>query len=98
MGGVALMAGSRVRLVPRPGSDIHGLVLSGQPATVECIERNLDNRLCLVVTLDIDPAREPERQQQQFGQRFCLSLGEVEPRLDAAQTAAPGAGEAPAGG
>jgi hydrogenase maturation protease len=57
--GSALAVGDRVRLRPRAGAggDIMDLVLDGRTAVVEAIERDLEDRVHLALTLEDDPAR-----------------------------------------
>jgi hypothetical protein len=59
VGGVALTAGSRVRL--RPGArrtDAQDMFLAGMSATVRAVMRDTEDRECLAVTVDDDPATE----------------------------------------
>jgi hydrogenase maturation protease len=76
--GVALRKGSRVRLCPRPGGDVMDLALSGQTATVECIEQDYEGKHQLSVVLDQDPGRDMGLLRQP-GHRFFFTLEEVEP-------------------
>jgi hypothetical protein len=74
----ALRAGQRVRLRPRRRADVLDLALAGRAATIERIERDLDGRVFVVVSVDDDPGRD-------LGARGALAHGfffapdEVEP-------------------
>jgi hypothetical protein len=82
IGGATVGPGSRVRL--RPGtrrSDAQDMFLAGLPATVEAVMRDVEDRDCLAVTIDDDPARELLRWQRRF---HYFYPDEVEP-LDPAR-------------
>ena len=74
----ALRAGQRVRLRPRRRADVLDLALAGRTAMIDRIERDLDGRVFVVVTVDDDPGRD-------LGARGALAHGfffapdEVEP-------------------
>jgi hydrogenase maturation protease len=79
--GVALRAGSRVRLRPRAGADVFDLALSGRTALVQSIEQDLDGRLALALIVEDDPGRDLGAQRQ-IGHRFFFAPEEVEPLPD----------------
>jgi hypothetical protein len=65
--GATIVAGSRVRL--RPGarrSDAQDMFLAGMTATVEAVMRDVEDRDCLAVTIDDDPATEVLRWHGRF--------------------------------
>ncbi|HEX3904465.1 MAG TPA: hypothetical protein VH853_16625 [Polyangia bacterium] len=67
VGGVSVGPGTRVRL--RPGArrtDAQDMFLDGLTATVEAVMRDVEDRDCLAVTIDDDPAREILRWQRRF--------------------------------
>lgn len=67
LSGVTIGPGTRVKL--RPGgrrADAQDMFLEGLTATVEAIMRDVEDRDCLAVTLDEDPARELLRWQRRF--------------------------------
>ena len=69
--------GSRVRL--RPGArrtDAQDMFLDGMAATVEAVVRDVEDRDCLAVTLDDDPAADLLRWQRRF---LYFHLDEIEP-------------------
>jgi hydrogenase maturation protease len=76
--GVAVGKGSQVRLRPRPGGDVMDLALTGQTATVECIEQDYEGKHQLSVVLDDDPGRDMGLLRQP-GHRFFFTPEEVEP-------------------
>jgi hypothetical protein len=73
----ALKVGDRVRLRPKPGGDVFDIVLKGQIAIVEAIERDFEDRVHVAVTLLDDPGRDLGMQRMP-GHRFFFSLSEVE--------------------
>jgi hypothetical protein len=82
--GTVVGPGSRVRL--RPGArrtDAQDMFLEGMIATVEAVVRDVEDRDCLAVTLDDDPAAELLRWQRRF---LYFRPDEIEP-LDAAADA-----------
>jgi hypothetical protein len=85
VGAATVGPGSRVRL--RPGSrrtDAQDMFLDGMTATVEAIVRDVEDRDCLAVTLDGDPAAELLRWQRRF---LYFHPDEIEP-LDEQEPAA----------
>jgi hypothetical protein len=75
--GVAIGPGSRVRLRPGPRrTDAQDMFLAGLTATVEAVMRDVDDRDCLAVTVDDDPAVEIARWHRRF---FYFQPDEVEP-------------------
>jgi hydrogenase maturation protease len=76
--GVEVRAGSRVRLRPLPGGDVMDLALSGQIATIECIEQDYEGKQHVCVVLDDDPGKDMGLLRQP-GHRFFFGPEEVEP-------------------
>jgi hydrogenase maturation protease len=76
--GVEVRTGSRVRLRPRPGGDVMDIALSGQIATIECIEQDYEGKHHVCVVLDDDPGNDMGLLRQP-GHRFFFDAGEVEP-------------------
>ncbi len=76
--GTEVRCGSRVRLLPKAGSDIFDLALAGRSASVEAIEQDLEGEVRLAVVVDDDPGRDLGFARQP-GHRFFFSLEEVEP-------------------
>jgi hypothetical protein len=77
VGGALIGPGSRVRL--RPGgrrTDAQDMFLDGMTATVEAVLRDVEDRDCLAVTLDDDPAAELLRWQRRY---LYFHLDEIEP-------------------
>jgi hypothetical protein len=70
----ALRPGAAVRLRPGRRADILDLALAGQRATVDSLERDLEGRTYVVVTVDDDPGRD----MGAFGHRFFFRPEEVE--------------------
>jgi hypothetical protein len=70
--------GDRVRLQPRPGSDILDFALAGRAATVVAVEQDLEGRLHLAVVLDDDPGRDLGAAGLP-GHRFFFAPDDVEP-------------------
>jgi hydrogenase maturation protease len=89
VGDMAVIRGSRVRLMPRAGRDVFDLALAGRVATVESIELDIDGSTHLVVTIDDDPARD-FRDLRMPGHRFFFRTDEVEPVVDGEPVAEPG--------
>jgi hypothetical protein len=73
----AFRVGDRVRLKPRPGSDIMDIVLNGQMAVVESVECDFENRVHLAVTLLDDPGRDLGLDRMP-GHRFFFAPDELE--------------------
>jgi hypothetical protein len=87
--GQEVKAGSRVRLHPSAKADAFDMLLNGQTARIELIQQDFENRVYLVVTLDIDPGRDQmdklrENEKPLPGHRFFFFPEEVEPLEDAA--------------
>jgi hydrogenase maturation protease len=76
--GVEVRTGSRVRLRPRPGGDVMDIALTGQIATVECIEQDYEGKQHVCVVLDDDPGKDMGMLRQP-GHRFFFDAEEVEP-------------------
>ncbi|MGA3349037.1 MAG: hydrogenase maturation protease [Candidatus Sulfotelmatobacter sp.] len=76
--GVEIKQGSRVRLRPRPGGDVMDIALTGQVATIECIEQDYDGKQHVCVVLDDDPGRDMGMLRQP-GHRFFFDAEEIEP-------------------
>jgi hypothetical protein len=53
-----LRPGARVRLRPRDGADVLDLALAGKRATVHAVERDLEGRTYVAVTVDDDPGKD----------------------------------------
>ena len=79
--GVEVKPGDRVRLRPRHRADIMDVALDGKTATIEAIERDLENRVHLAVVIDDDPGRDLGLLRQ-VGHRFFFAPMEVEPLVD----------------
>lgn len=75
--GIDLRPGDRVRLRPRGVTDIIDIALSGQPAVIESIEQDFEDRIHLAVILDGDPGRDLGELRQP-GHRFFFAPNEVE--------------------
>jgi hydrogenase maturation protease len=89
VGGVAVRAGSVVRLVPRrTGSDIFEVALAGRTAVVHEVLQDLEGRIQLAVTVTDDPGRDLGAMRRP-GHRFFLAPDEVEPIEPAPAAAAP---------
>ncbi|MGA7217281.1 MAG: hydrogenase maturation protease [Candidatus Sulfotelmatobacter sp.] len=76
--GVEVRTGTRVRLRPRPGGDVIDIALSGQIATIECIEQDYEGKQHVCVVLDNDPGKDMGMLRQP-GHRFFFDVEEVEP-------------------
>jgi hydrogenase maturation protease len=76
--GVEVRTGSRVRLRPRPGGDVMDIALTGQIATVECIEQDYEGKQHVCVVLDNDPGKDMGLLRQP-GHRFFFDAEEIEP-------------------
>ena len=75
---VAVKAGDRVRLRPRPRGDILDLALAGKIAVVESIEQNYEGQFHFAVVLEDDPGSDLGLLRQP-GHRFFFAADEVEP-------------------
>jgi len=76
-------AGDRVLLHPGKGrrgtlTDAMDMMLDGKTARIEVIQQDFENRIYLVVTLDIDPGREQCDERMLPGHRFFFFPEEVE--------------------
>ncbi|MEV0387033.1 hydrogenase maturation protease [Nonomuraea sp. NPDC050643] len=78
VGGVAVGAGSRVRLRPRSSADIFDLVLDGREGVVEAVEQDEEGAFHFAVTLDDDPGRDLGEARLP-GHRFFYAAEEIEP-------------------
>jgi hydrogenase maturation protease len=76
--GVEVRTGSRVRLRPRPGGDVMDIALTGQIATIDCIEQDYEGKQHVCVVIDNDPGRDMGLLRQP-GHRFFFDAEEVEP-------------------
>jgi hydrogenase maturation protease len=76
--GVEVRMGSRVRLRPRPGGDVMDIALTGQIATVECVEQDYEGKQHVCVVLDDDPGKDMGLLRQP-GHRFFFDAQEIEP-------------------
>jgi hydrogenase maturation protease len=77
-------AGDRVLLRPGRGrqgtlTDAMDMMLEGKTARVEVIQQDFENRIYLVVTLDVDPGREQWDERVLPGHRFFFFPEEVDP-------------------
>jgi len=78
VGGIAIHAGSRVRLRPRAGGDVMDIALTGKTAIIESIEQDYEGKLHVCVVVDDDPGRDIGLMRQP-GHRFFFDAEEVEP-------------------
>jgi hydrogenase maturation protease len=79
VGGVAVRAGSVVRLEPRQtGGDIFEVALAGRTGVVHEVLQDLEGRIQLAVTVTDDPGRDLGAMRRP-GHRFFLAPDEVEP-------------------
>ena len=81
--GKEVKAGDNVRLHPgrgRTGSltDAMDMMLDGRTARVEVIQQDFEDRIYLVVTLDIDPGREQWDERVLPGHRFFFFPEEID--------------------
>ena len=76
-----LQVGDRVRVKPCRTADVMDLALVGKLATIEAIERDLENRVQVAVTIDDDPGRDLARLP---GHRFLFAPEDLERAGDAA--------------
>ncbi|MFH0343472.1 MAG: hypothetical protein ACHBNF_15410 [Chromatiales bacterium] len=86
VGKVDLRVGDHVRLRPRAGADILDIALGGKTATIEAIERVIEDRVHVAVTVDDDPGREFGLERMP-GHRFFFSPEELEPLTNKSQRA-----------
>ncbi len=73
-----LKVGDRVRLRPKEGGDIMDIVLRGEFAVIEAIERDFENKVHVAVVVDADPGREFGMERMP-GHRFFFAPEELEP-------------------
>jgi hydrogenase maturation protease len=78
VGGVHLKPGDQVRIRPKGRSDVLDIALSGQRATIEAIEQDLERRIHLALVLENDPGKDLGLLRQP-GHRFFFGADEVEP-------------------
>jgi hypothetical protein len=76
--GVRLRPGDGVRIRPKGRSDIMDIALSGQRATIEAIEQDLEERIHLALVVEKDPGKDLGLMRQP-GHRFFFGVDEVEP-------------------
>lgn len=77
-GKMGLKVGMRVRLRPKPGGDVMDIVLKGEIAVVEAIERDFEDRIHVAVVIESDPGREFGMERMP-GHRFFFAPDEIEP-------------------
>jgi hypothetical protein len=82
--GMVVKAGDSVLLRPGRGrqgtlTDAMDMMLDGKTARVEVLQQDFENRIYLVVTLDVDPGREQWDERVLPGHRFFFFPEEVEP-------------------
>jgi hypothetical protein len=82
--GKVVKAGDNVLLRPGRGrqgtlTDAMDMMLDGKTARVEVLQQDFENRIYLVVTLDVDPGREQWDERVLPGHRFFFFPEEVEP-------------------
>ena len=82
--GRMVKAGDRVLLRPGRGrqgilTDAMDMMLDGKTARVEALQQDFENRIYLVVTLDVDPGREQWDERVLPGHRFFFFPEEVDP-------------------
>jgi hydrogenase maturation protease len=82
--GRIVKAGDSVLLRPGRGrqgtlTDAMDMMLDGKTARVEVIQQDFENRIYLVVTLDVDPGREQWDERVLPGHRFFFFPEEVDP-------------------
>lgn len=81
--GKEVKAGDKVILRPgrgRPGTmtDAMDMMLDGKTAHVEQLQQGFENRIYLVVTLDVDPGREQWDERVLPGHRFFFFPEEID--------------------
>ncbi len=74
--GERVTRGSRVVLRPNRRADAMDIFLRDQPATVAGVYRDVDDRVFVAVTVDVDPAA---AMHESFGRFFYFDPDEVEP-------------------
>ena len=79
--GIELKRGSRVRLWPQRRADIFDIALAGKLATIESIERTVEDEIYVAVTVDGDPGADLGLERQ-VGHRFFFRADELEPAGD----------------
>ncbi len=77
-GGRDFTVGDRVRLRAKGGGDIMDIVINGEVAIIEAIERDFEDRVHVAVVLEKDPGRELGFERMP-GHRFFFSPEEIEP-------------------
>ncbi len=82
--GKEVKAGDRVLLYPGRGrngrlTDAIDMMLDGKTGRVETLQQDFENRIYLVVTLDVDPGREQWDERVLPGHRFFFFPEEVDP-------------------
>ena len=87
--GIAVKAGSRVKLHPRAGGDVMDIALAGKTAVIESIEQDYEGQFHLCVVVDDDPGRDIGLMRQP-GHRFFFTPEEVEPLGDDGETSVSG--------
>ncbi|HEX4202778.1 MAG TPA: hypothetical protein VHZ51_00975 [Ktedonobacteraceae bacterium] len=83
LGDKEVKAGDRVLLHPGRGrqgtlTDAMDMMLDGKTARVEVIQQDFENRIYLVVTLDVDPGREQWDERVLPGHRFFFFPEELD--------------------
>ena len=78
MSAEALRPGTRVRLHPRTRGDVWDDALAGRTAVIDAIERDMEDRVHVVVLVEDDPGRDLAHERR-LGHRFFFSPEEVEP-------------------
>jgi len=73
-----MTVGDRVRLTPKGAADIMDIVLKGEIAVIEAIERDFDGKVHVGVVIESDPGRELGLERMP-GHRFFFSPDEIEP-------------------
>jgi hypothetical protein len=73
--------GDRVRLRPSGRADAFDIILAGKLATVASVERDLEGRAHVAVTIDDDPGADLGAQGMP-GHRFYFRSDELEPVAD----------------
>lgn len=81
--GREVKAGDKVLLRPGRGrkgalTDAMDMMLNGKSARVELIQQDFENRIYLVVTLDVDPGREQWDERILPGHRFYFFPEEID--------------------
>jgi hypothetical protein len=74
-----------VRLCPQRRADIFDIALAGKLATIESIERTVDDEVYIAVTVDEDPGADLGMERQ-AGHRFFFRADEIEPAGEVEQT------------